>query len=331
MQLDSNDFCTNLSLPPRIYGAGTEPPDIPKMVIQHSSIDYVSEVAQILGKEEFDQIENSHLGSIVKLARRSSVVFSKNLFHFLMQRRVLTKGKDLWFTFCDQLMRFSMREFYLTTGLACEEDTTPREPLFPNKKKPYFWMLSKGDKYTVRNLYDLLKKRARTMTRLERLSMGVAIITEGVILAGHPSSLIPKERLLCYKNYDTFSRLPWGKLAYKILSKSIKRLNTSWWTGDSYEVRGFVLAINLWAMSSVPILGKAFGKPCEVTASSDPLCLHWDSTRAPTITEVLEVEKKSNVSFLLTFINLLIRESQRLIKRCFIFFTGCGYYSDRIM
>ncbi|KAJ4906844.1 hypothetical protein Rs2_10502 [Raphanus sativus] len=132
------------------------------------------------------------------------------------------------------------------------------------------------------------------MTRLERLSMGVAIITEGVILAGHPSSLIPKERLLCYKNYDTFSRLPWGKLAYKILSKSIKRLNTSWWTGDSYKVRGFVLAINLWAMSSVPILGKAFGKPCEVTTSSDPLCLHWDSTRAPTITEVLEVEKKSN-------------------------------------
>ncbi|XP_056863956.1 uncharacterized protein LOC108850329 [Raphanus sativus] len=47
-------------------------------------------------------------------------------------------------------------------------------------------------------------------------------------------------------------------------------------------------------MSSVSILGKAFGKPCEVTASSDPLCLHLDSTRAPTITEVLEVEKKSN-------------------------------------
>ncbi|KAJ4905307.1 Uncharacterized protein Rs2_19258 [Raphanus sativus] len=69
-KLDSNDFCTNLSLPPRIYGAGTEPPDIPKMVIQHSSIDYVSEVAQILGNEEFDQIENSHIGNIVKLAKK---------------------------------------------------------------------------------------------------------------------------------------------------------------------------------------------------------------------------------------------------------------------
>ena len=62
-------------------------------------------------------------------------------------------------------------------------------------------------------------------------------------------------------------------------------------------MRGFVLAINLWAMSSVPMLGKTLEKPCQETSSAEPLCLHWDSTRAPTITEVLEVEKKNNVSF----------------------------------
>ncbi|CAN6872869.1 unnamed protein product [Brassica oleracea] len=120
-------------------------------------------------------------------------------------------------------------------------------------KKPYLWMLSKGDKYTVRSLYDLLKKKARTMTRLERLSIGIAIITEGVIIAENSSSLIPKGRLLAYKNYDCLSKLAW-----------------------------------------VSMLGKTLGKPCQETSSADPLCLHWDSTRAPTITEVLEVEKKNN-------------------------------------
>nr|VDC94283.1 unnamed protein product [Brassica oleracea] len=106
-------------------------------------------------------------------------------------------------------------------------------------KKPYLWMLSKGDKYTVRSLYDLLKKKARTMTRLERLSIGITIITEG--------------------NYDSLSKLAW-----------------------------------------VPMLGKTLGKPCQETSSADPLCLHWDSTRAPKITEVLEVEKKNNVSVVTT-------------------------------
>ncbi|KAL0643375.1 hypothetical protein Bca4012_041665 [Brassica carinata] len=120
-------------------------------------------------------------------------------------------------------------------------------------KKPYLWMLSKGDKYTVRSLYDLLKKKARTMTRLERLSIGIAIITEWVIIAENSSYLIPKGRLLAYKNYDSLSKLAW-----------------------------------------VPMHGKTLGKPCQETSSADSLCLHWDSTRAPTITEVLEVEKKNN-------------------------------------
>ncbi|CAF2075285.1 unnamed protein product [Brassica oleracea var. botrytis] len=60
-QLDSNQFCTILRLPASIYEAETEPPDNPKVIIQHSNMDYVYKVADILGKEEFPQIENSHI------------------------------------------------------------------------------------------------------------------------------------------------------------------------------------------------------------------------------------------------------------------------------
>ena len=97
-------------------------------------------------------------------------------------------------------------------------------------KKPYLWMLNKGDKYTVRSLCDILKKKARTMTRLERLSIGIAIITEEVIIAENSSFLIPKGRLLAYKNYDSLSKLAWSKVAYKVLSKSVQRLSASSWT-----------------------------------------------------------------------------------------------------
>ncbi|KAL0723270.1 hypothetical protein Bca4012_037869 [Brassica carinata] len=107
------------------------------------------------------------------------------------------------------------------------------------------------------------------MTRVERLSIGIAIIAEGIIIAGNTSSLIQKERLMAYKNYDSFSKIAWGKLAYTVFSNSVRRLSASSWAGESYEVRGFVLAINLWAMSSVPMLGKVLGKPCEATSSAD--------------------------------------------------------------
>ncbi|CAF2106588.1 unnamed protein product [Brassica napus] len=202
LQLDSNEFCTTLRLPGRVYEAG-EPTDNPKAIIHHSKIDCVEKVEDILGKEEFSLIENSHIGSILKVVKR----------------------------------------------------------------------------------IDMLK--------LERVSLGTAIITEAVIMAENPSSKIPRDRLQRYMNYRLL-KMAWGKTAYSILMRSVKTLSASSWTGDSYEVSGFALAINLWAMSSVNVLGKSLGKPCETSSSSDPLCLHWDSTRTPTITEVLEMEKINN-------------------------------------
>ncbi|XP_048613526.1 uncharacterized protein LOC125587320 [Brassica napus] len=284
VQLDSNEFCTTLRLPGRVYEA-VETPDNPKAIIHHSKIDYVEKVENILGKEEFSLIENSHIGSILKVVKRNRVQFSEELFHFLMQRRVLAQGEDLWFTFSDQPMRFSLREFHLTTGLRCEEDQTITEPQFKIMKKPYLWMLGKNDKFTVRMLYEMFKEKARSMPTLERLSLGTSIITEAVIMAENLSSKIPRDRLQRYMNYR-LPKMAWGKTAYSILMRSVKSLSASSWTGDSYEVSGFALAINLWAMSSVNVLGKSLGKP---------LCLHWDSTRTPTITEVLELEKKNNV------------------------------------
>ncbi|KAH0874402.1 hypothetical protein HID58_071764 [Brassica napus] len=128
-------------------------------------------------------------------------------------------------------------------------------------------------------------QKARSMPTLERLSLGTAIITEAVILAENPSSKIPRDRLQHYMNYR-LSKMAWGKTAYSILMRSVKSLSASSWTGDSYEVSGFALAINLWPMSSVNVLGKSLRKPCETSSSSDPL--------TPTITEVLELEKINN-------------------------------------
>ncbi|CAN6932304.1 unnamed protein product [Brassica oleracea] len=140
----------------------------------------------------------------------------------------------------------------------------------------------------------MFKEKPRSMPTLERLSLGTAIITEAVVMAENPSSKIPRDRLQRYMNYR-LPKMAWGKTAYSILMRGVKSLSASSWTGDSYEVSGFALAINFWAMSSVNVLGKSLGKPCETSSSSDPLCLHWDSTRTPTITEVLELKKINNV------------------------------------
>ena len=181
---------------------------------------YVEKVAAILGKIEFSLIGNSHIGGILKLVKRSRVQFSEEVFHFLMQRRVLTQGEDLWFTFSDQPMRFLLREFHLTTGLRFEEDQTITEPQFKINKKPYLWIFT---------------EKAQRMQTLERVSLGTTIITKAVIMAENPSSKISKERLMRYMNYR-LPKVAWGKTAYNILMRSVKSLTASSWAGDRYEM-----------------------------------------------------------------------------------------------
>lgn len=111
-----NDSMESLTLPPRIYNPGFEP-DVGGVIIQHSNLSLVKTVEAALGKKLFAKIEESFLQPIVKLGRRNGMNFSAKVFHFLMQRRVLTKGRDLWFTFNSQPIRFSLREFFLTTGI----------------------------------------------------------------------------------------------------------------------------------------------------------------------------------------------------------------------
>ncbi|KAF2552466.1 hypothetical protein F2Q68_00033624 [Brassica cretica] len=83
LQLDSNEFCTTLRLPGRVYEA-VETPDNPKAIIHHSKIDYVEKVEDILGKEEFSLIENSHIGSILKVSSPTPT-FTSPKFDLLSQ------------------------------------------------------------------------------------------------------------------------------------------------------------------------------------------------------------------------------------------------------
>lgn len=107
------DEVAYLKLPDQIYYPGNEP-DENKIAQQHSNLQLVDIVRNRLGKELFSRIEKSFLNPIITLADRD-IKFSGKMFHYFMQRRILTKGEDLWFRIHYQPTRFSKREFFLTT------------------------------------------------------------------------------------------------------------------------------------------------------------------------------------------------------------------------
>ncbi|KAG7585401.1 hypothetical protein ISN45_Aa02g007650 [Arabidopsis thaliana x Arabidopsis arenosa] len=184
-----------------------------------------------------------------------------------MQRRLLLKEKNLWFTFDSQPMRFSEREFLLTTGVQC--DLIDSEMLRKGKapsKAPYFW--TQKEHFTLEQLQKRLfePNQLHPLDAEEKLSLEFAIYTSQ----------------------------PWGKHAYRVLATSIQRINENTWAKGTYEVKGFAMAILLWAFSAVPSLGSAFATECVTSRYEYPLCLKWETTQTPRFSHVVDVVKKMN-------------------------------------
>jgi len=108
-----------LTLPEQIYKEGDESIAM-GTVQQHSDWSLVNTVEEALGESLFEKIKSFFLGPLVELGPRMKAkqgirFFWENL-HYLMQQRVKTKGLTLWFRVDSQPIRFSLREFFLTTS-----------------------------------------------------------------------------------------------------------------------------------------------------------------------------------------------------------------------
>ncbi|CAH2036311.1 unnamed protein product [Thlaspi arvense] len=141
----------------------------------------------------------------------------------------------------------------------------------------------------------LLENNANRMSGEEKLSLGPAILTHGIIIAKNPTIKVPQESLQMFSNLDNYSVRPWGKMGYEVLSASIRRMKAKAFAKPMYEVQGFVWAITLWALSAVPALGTTFVSRYDSSSSAGPLCLQWKATQTPNISEVLDVHNQRDV------------------------------------
>nr|AAC97213.1 hypothetical protein [Arabidopsis thaliana] len=227
-----------LILPEQIYKEGEESIAL-GTVQQYSDWNLVSKVEEALGEFE--------LG--LKMKAKKGIRFSGKIFHYLMQQRVKTKGSTLWFRVDSQPIRFSLREFYLTTGIQCEP--VHRELRRKGKdpvKEPYFWA-SKGS-YTLGDLEDRLflkpKEGEPAVEDEEKLCLAAVVLTEGILLTPYGKEKIPLPRLQHASDFEMYTAQPWGKEAFSVLSNSILRMDEKTWAKEKYDLRGFGLALTIW-------------------------------------------------------------------------------------
>ncbi|KAG2270285.1 hypothetical protein Bca52824_064840 [Brassica carinata] len=173
-----------IALPKRISEPGTNG-SILDRINKHSNMKLVGTVENVLGRE-FKKLEDSFLAPVIKMGRRQKhMVFSRHLIHHLLLRRIDIGKKGLWFSFGEQLMRFSLREFHLATGLPCvvDKDEEEVETSATKNKKKDPWMKKNQ---TLNTLLNLLVKKSTYLTVDQRLRLGATILVEGILMASNP-------------------------------------------------------------------------------------------------------------------------------------------------
>ncbi|KAG2279937.1 hypothetical protein Bca52824_051157 [Brassica carinata] len=210
--------------------------------------------------------------------RQKNMAFSRYLIHHLLLRRIDICKKGLWFSFGEQLMRFSLREFHLATGLPCVVDKDEDEAeTSATKKKKDPWM---NKNQTLNTLLKLLVEKSTELTTDQRLRLGATILVEGILMASNPVT--------------KFCKYHWGNLAFDYLLKEVKSFTYKKLTeNNQYVICGFIYPIQLWALSSVNQLGTFFGITDDEIQF--PLCLHWTETKPLTIEEVNRFDQMEKV------------------------------------
>ncbi|CAD5324743.1 unnamed protein product [Arabidopsis thaliana] len=293
-----------LFFPKRLFQPGSKVDNITR-VSKHSSFKIVSTVRKALEPIEFNTLMDTFLGPIVEFAEMD-LAFLSLIVHHLLQRRILTNNDELWFVFADQPMRFSLREFIITTGLPMD-DASGSSPNVKRKKKEKWWIkdnqILKGKQkkdvwinkeMTFLDLTYVLEKRSKKMQPEERLRLAGSLLVEGILLARNSTTMLPIENLKRATDFEKFCKYPWAQIVYSYLVTEVKRIGNDYLLRKQYGLFGFVQSIQIWALSSVQKLGEKFGTRYESSSGNIPLILQWRSTSSPSakaITMIADSDK----------------------------------------
>lgn len=179
--------------------------------------------------------------------------FSGAFGHFILVRRLKTNKKyEIWILFAGCLIRFSLREFAIVTGLKCGKiPAASRKKKNPLKEKTYWNNLFESLKScTIEMVVDMLKNH-KVKDRDTRIKFACLAITSSVLL---PSYHIPKiipEHVEMIRDLDEFLAYPWGRISFQLLMSTLVKKDEMALAQDSFVLQGFVDAIQLVMTATV--------------------------------------------------------------------------------
>ncbi|KAG2329652.1 hypothetical protein Bca52824_000832 [Brassica carinata] len=250
---DSPKNGEDLLIPDMMFVQGEEPNGV--RVLTYQSSRAINFVLNSLEEDEIQTIRESAFGKLVEIAGKPS--FSGRFTRYLLSRQLkVNKKHEVWFRFAGNPIRFSLREFAILTGLPCgkypkKSKLKMRENL---NEKPYWpTLFGKVEVVSVRSVVKMLRKKTVKDKNI-RIKIACLALLSSVLLSTNLNMKIMREHAEGIEDIEEFFRFPWGRMAFDLLMSSVKERDEIALSQKSIALKGFVLAIQLVLVESVPSL-----------------------------------------------------------------------------
>ncbi|GMN21731.1 hypothetical protein TIFTF001_040097 [Ficus carica] len=191
--------------------------------------------------------------------------WSGQVFHNIVMRLTThsAMGDALWFELGEDLVRFSINEFCLITGLNCVGST--HLPVVESRLMSKYFPDVRG---VTREYLELQMSNSKFDNDDDAVKLSLLYIVFSIPLSNASSVKIDPKYFALADNLDAFNKFPWGVLSWeatrtaicstvenRISSKRGPKKNID---KSRYSVAGFPQALLVWAYETSPVIASKF-------------------------------------------------------------------------
>ncbi|GMN25125.1 hypothetical protein TIFTF001_047702, partial [Ficus carica] len=191
--------------------------------------------------------------------------WSGQVFHNIVMRLTThsAMGDALWFELGEDLVRFSINEFCLITGLNCVGST--HLPIVESRLMSKYFSDVRG---VTREYLELQMSNSKFDNDDDAVKLSLLYIVFSITLSNASSVKIDPKYFALADNLDAFNEFPWGVLSWKATRTAIcstvkKRISSKRGPKKNidksrYNVAGFPQALLVWAYETSPVIASKF-------------------------------------------------------------------------
>ncbi|GMN23191.1 hypothetical protein TIFTF001_040415 [Ficus carica] len=191
--------------------------------------------------------------------------WSGQVFHNIVMRLTThsAMGDALWFELGEDLVRFSINEFCLITGLNCVGST--HLPVVESRLMSRYFSNVRG---VTREYLELQMSNSKFDDDDDAVKLSLLYIVFSIHLSNASSVKIDPKYFTLADNLDAFNEFPWGVLSWEATRTAIcstmenrissKRRPKKNIDKSHYSVAGFPQALLVWAYETSPVIASKF-------------------------------------------------------------------------